>query len=82
MAEQMDRLFAPELRHQLIPMTDIRHQILDAVGRKYECDLDELVQVCPRFTWNQLFLEVDRLSRTGELRLFLNASGVYRVRLP
>ena len=82
MAEQMDMSLTPELRHQLVPPTDIRHQILDAVGRKYECDLDELVQVCPRFTWNQLFLEMDRLSRTDELRVLLKKSGVYRVSLP
>ena len=82
MAESMEISFTSELHHQLVPMTDIRHQILGAVGPNHDCDLDELVQACPRFTWNQLFLEVDRLSRTGELRLFRKESGVYRVSLP
>lgn len=82
MTESMDMSFTPGLRHHLVPMTDIRNQVLDAVGRKYECDLDELVQVCPGLTWNQVFLEVDRLSRTGELRLLLKESGVYSIGLP
>lgn len=61
---------------------DVRAHILDALRRKYECDLEELVRVCPAFTWNQVFLEVDRLSRTGELRLLPRRAGVYAVRLP
>ena len=61
---------------------DIRTHILDAVRRRYECDLEELVRVCASYTWNQVFLEVDRLSRTGELRLTPKQAGGYAVKLP
>jgi hypothetical protein len=68
-------------RHQAFGRSEIRTQILDALRRKYECDLEELLRVCPSFTWNQVFLEVDRLSRTGEVRLLPRRAGVYAVRL-
>ena len=61
---------------------DIRTHILDAVRRRYECDLEELVRACSSYTWNQVFLEVDRLSRTGEVRLVAKHPGGYAVRLP
>ena len=44
--------------------------------------LDDLVTLCPEFTWNQLFLEVDRLSRAGHLRLALIGPGRCVVELP
>ena len=61
---------------------DLRTHILDAIRRRYECDLEELVHVCASYTWNQVFLEVDRLSRTGELRLTPRQAGGYSVKLP
>jgi hypothetical protein len=60
---------------------DIRVQILDALKRHHEYDLEELVRACSLCTWNQVFLEVDRLSRTGELRLLPKRTGVYAVKL-
>jgi hypothetical protein len=64
------------------PHVDVRYHILEAVRHENECDLEELVRVCPSCTWNQVFLEVDRLSRTGELRLLPKGHGLYAVRLP
>lgn len=61
--------------------SDVRTRILDVLRKKPECELEELVRVCSAFTWNQVFLEVDRLSRTGELRLVPRRAGVYAVRL-
>jgi hypothetical protein len=64
------------------PRIDVRCHILEAVMQTNECDLEELVRASPSFTWNQVFLEVDRLSRTGELRLLPKGKGQYSVRLP
>lgn len=64
------------------PRADVRDHILEAVRRENEYDLEELVRVCPSFTWNQVFLEVDHLSRTGTLRLVRKSNGLYAVRLP
>ena len=49
-------------------------RILDAVHRAPGCQLDELVSV-PELTWNQVFLEVDRLSRTGQVRMTAMGKG-------
>lgn len=61
---------------------DITMAILTAIRRDKQYDLDELASVCSPFTWNQIFLEVDRLSRTGDLRLTSSERGHYAVSLP
>ena len=62
--------------------SDITAWILETVKRSQACEMEELVRACPSYTWNQVFLEVDRLSRTGELRLLPKRAGVYAVTLP
>ncbi len=57
-------------------------RILDLVSRAPGCQLDELVLVCSDLTWNQVFLEIDRLSRVGHVRLRSAGRGVYTVWLP
>lgn len=57
--------------------------ILDALavaGR--ECSFEELMSTCPGLTWNQIFLEVDRLTRDNLVQLSHDKHGVYCVRLP
>jgi hypothetical protein len=43
--------------------------------------LDQLLDRCPDATWNQVFAVVDRLSRTGEIRLTAKGVGRYHVDL-
>lgn len=43
------------------------------------CPLEEVMNLCPDMTWNQLFLAVDHLSRTGQVRLRLDADRTYWV---
>lgn len=62
--------------------SDLRRRILDALNRMHEYDLEELLHDLPFYTWNQVFLEVDRMSRTGELRLSVRGPGQYTVCLP
>lgn len=49
-------------------------QILEVVRAHPDCTLDELTQRLQELTWSDIFLEVDRLSRTGEL--LLTHSGI------
>ncbi len=42
---------------------------------------EELITVCPGLTWNQIFSEVNRLSREGRVQLSQEKPGIYRVRL-
>ena len=41
--------------------------------------MEQILDRCPEATWNQVFSEVDRLSRTGEIRMTARAPGVYHV---
>jgi len=54
-------------------------QIMEALGHAGECPVEDLLSRCPGLTWNQLFLELDRLSRTGEVHLWSRGSGQYIV---
>lgn len=56
--------------------------IVESIAHYPGCCLDDLVRVCPELTWNQIFLEVDQLSRAGCLRLSLIGPGRYAVEVP
>ena len=59
--------------------SDLTSRILDAVSRENVCDMEELMQSCSSYSRNQVCLELDRLSRIGELRLFPKNTGEYAV---
>lgn len=59
----------------------VADRILKAVRRAPGCELDDLELRLPGLTWNQIFLEVDRMSRTGLVRLTAKGLGVYTLRL-
>jgi hypothetical protein len=61
---------------------DVTALILQAVRNKDRLELDALARACPQLTWNQVFLEVDRLSRSGHLILKRSAQCGYEVSLP
>jgi hypothetical protein len=61
---------------------DVTAVVLQAVRNKERCELDALTRSCPQLTWNQVFLEVDRLSRSGLLILKRSAQCGYEVSLP
>ena len=54
-----------------------RESILSVLHTMPTCELDELVNVCPGFTWNEIFLELDRLSRLGEVRITQHGRSGY-----
>ena len=53
------------------------HRILGMLADQPGLLLDQLLDRCPDATWNQVFAVVDRLSRTGEIRLTTNGIGRY-----
>lgn len=59
----------------------ITRLILRTIGSNQGCSLEALIQACLPFTWNQILLEVDRLSRTGEIQLSLSGLGRYTLSL-
>ena len=44
-------------------------RILEIVKAHPGCGLDELTSLLPDFSWSEIFVEVDRMSRSGQLRL-------------
>ena len=61
---------------------DLRKRLLRIVRKRTVCDLDELILECASYSWTQVFLEVDHLSRSGELCLLCKKVGEYAVTLP
>ena len=61
------------------PVTD---RILDEVQRTHGCDLDLLTKSLSDLSWSQVFLEVDRLSRDGQVLVTFNTGGPYMIQLP
>lgn len=47
--------------------------------RDTACPLDEVMGLCPELTWNQVFLAIDHLSRTGQVRMARGAGKTYTV---
>ena len=60
----------------------LTHRILGMLADQPGLPLDQLLDRCPDATWNQVFAVVDRLSRTGEIRLTAKGIGRYHVALP
>jgi hypothetical protein len=54
--------------------------VMNVVLRSQGCDLEEILHDCLGLTWNQVFLEVDRLSREGDVVLNLQQPGRYSVK--
>ena len=52
----------------------VASQILQAVKAHPGCGLDELTSLLPDLSWSEVFVEVDRLSRAGQLRLIRTGS--------
>lgn len=61
------------------PVTD---RILGTVQRTHGCDLDTLTNSLSDLSWGQVFLEVDRLSRQGQVLVTFGTGGRYMIRLP
>lgn len=47
----------------------ITERILEFLRCAPECDFEALVTRYPEFTWNELYLEVARLNRTGQVKV-------------
>jgi hypothetical protein len=69
-------------RSALRKQNDLRKRVLGIVRKQKICDLDELILECTAYSWTDVFLEVDQLSRNGELRLLCKKAGEYSVTLP
>jgi|CXWL01.1.fsa_nt_gi hypothetical protein len=60
----------------------VADQVIDIVRRAHVCDLEEVTRQCPDLTWNQVFLAIDSMSRSGEIVLMPTGRGKYAVTFP
>jgi hypothetical protein len=60
----------------------VEDQVVDIVRRTHVCDLEEVMRQCVNLTWNQVFFAVDRLSRSGKIRLESRGRGSYTLTFP
>ena len=49
--------------------TPITERVLTFLQGSPECDFEALVSRFPEFSWNELYLEVSRLSRRGVVKI-------------
>ena len=66
----------------MLSHTPVTDRILGEVHRTHGCDLDMLTKNLSDLSWSQVFLEVDRLSRDGQVLVTFNTGGPYMIRLP
>lgn len=59
----------------------VGRRVMAIIIRTPGCQIEEVVRQCPDLTWNQVFFELDRLSRSGEVVLRQKSPGVYAVTL-
>lgn len=57
------------------------NRILRAVREGSNCTIEELLTTCTDLPWEDVFLEVDRLIRSGQLRMISRRAGSYTVKL-
>ncbi len=55
------------------------HRALEEYG-KY-CSMEEVVGLCPDLTWNQVYLAIDYLNKTGMVRVALDPNRTYTVQV-
>lgn len=52
---------------------------MEVIVRSPGNQLEEVVLECPDLTWNQVFCQLDRLSREGQVQLTMKGPGLYAV---
>ncbi len=61
--------------------TAVEDQVIETLQKAQTCALEDVARQCAK-TWNQVFLAIDRLSRSGEILLTPSGLGSYTVTCP
>jgi hypothetical protein len=62
-------------------MMPIEEAIVDTLQRRGPCCLEDVVTSLPNFSWGEVFLAVDRLSRDGWVSLLDLGCSAYQITL-
>ena len=66
----------------MVQEATLRDRILELVKANLGCTLDQVTQQFPELHWYHVYIEVERLCRSGHLRLIHNSVLYTRLRLP
>jgi hypothetical protein len=55
------------------------HLALEEHGK--DCSMEEVVGLCPDLTWNQVYLAIDYLNKTGMVRVALDPDRTYTIQV-
>jgi hypothetical protein len=64
---------------QVSAMVDHVYDALEQFGDT--CSMEEVVGLCPELTWNQVYLAIDYLSKTGKVLVTLDPDRTYTVEI-
>jgi hypothetical protein len=53
------------------------HRALEEYGK--DCSMEEVVGLCPDLTWNQVYLAIDYLNKTGVVSVALDPNRTYTI---
>ena len=62
-------------------MMCLEKAIVETLQKTGPCCLDNLVMDLPKFSWGEVFLAVDRMSRDGRLSLLQLDRSTYKITL-
>jgi hypothetical protein len=65
----------------MIASMRLEETIRETLQKTGPCCLDDLVHTLPQFSWGEVFLAVDRMSRDGRLLLRRLGSSTYQINL-
>ena len=65
----------------MIAMLRIEEAIVETLQKTGPCCLDNLVMDLPKFSWGEVFLAVERMSRDGRLSLLQLDRSTYQIGL-
>jgi len=75
------RTTAPHFNGRFSAMRHIEAAIVETLQRSGPCCLDDVVMYLPNFSWGEVFLAVDRMSRDGRLLLRQLGGSTYQIEL-
>ena len=64
-----------------IENTELTYCVFKIMRCRVECHIEEVVEGCEGYPWEQVLEEVVRLSKRGDLRVVYKEGGDYAIRL-
>jgi hypothetical protein len=60
-------------------MMPVEEAVVETLQRSGTCCLDDVVTYLPNFSWGEVFLAVDRMSRDGRVSLLQLGCSTYQI---